>query len=208
MPYNILNKRAWLAELEALANTYIDFISKLTAETNEIELDIGLSKKYKSRDLVFAGHEIVDNIQKKLADDIDYIYEFKVIDNQSVVKRKYRVSFDNKQSAILNDLGDSNLVTMEDLKSKYVEATIKITELELIITTKEEQNFALFLDLVEAKGGLYKYASKKKLILMFSRVLKEFELYIDERGTQYSYEDLDKNNKDKVLRTLYSKIYK
>ena len=231
MPYNLLNKKYWLAELDALSNTYIDFINKLSSTKNEAELDITLSKKYKSNDLIFLGQEIVDSIQKKLADDPSFVYEFRVVDNRPVIKRMYRVLFDDQEASKMKDIGakgtfkadsivftdktgtihtiknDNIIVTIEDLKSKHVEALMKITELETEIKKKEDENHALFMDLIEAMGGLYQYASKKKLILMLSKILKELGLYSSERGTQYSYEDLSAYDKDKVINTLYTKVY-
>lgn len=205
MPHNLLNKKQWLAELESLSNTYIDFINKLTSSKDETGLDIVLSKKYKSNDLVFMGQEIVDNIQKKLADDTNYVYEFKVIDNRPVVKRLHRVSFDNLD--IPNIKGDNMIVTIEDLKSKYTEALMKISMLTAENKKKDAENHLVFLDAVEAYGGLYNFVSKKKLILMFSRILKELGFYNDEKGSQYSYDTLDSTDKLKVINTLYTKVY-
>lgn len=205
MPFNLLNKKQWLAEIDLLTNTYIDFINKLSSSKNEAELDIVLSKKYKSNDLVFTGQEIVDNIQKKLADDTNYVYEFRVIDNKPIIKKKYRVSFDNKPELKIDD---AMIVTIEDLKSKHVEALLKIKELEDDIIKKESENHAVFLDLIEASGGLYQYVAKKKLILMLSKILKEFNLYNSEVGTQYSYENLTTQDKNKIIDTLYNKVYK
>ncbi len=229
MPYNILNKKHWLSELDLLTNTYIDFIDKFTKNKSEAELDLVLSKKYKSNDLVFTGQEIVDNIQKKLAGDSKYVYEFRVMDNKPIVKRIYRVSFDDKVGlSIEEDLDqeqdgttykdrkgavhkiktDNIIVTIEDLKSKHVEALMRIEELKEQIAEKEQENKTLFLELVEALGGLYQYASKKKLILMLSRVLKELNLYNVEKGTQYSYDGLSLYNQNKVMEALYDKVYK
>lgn len=164
-----------------------------------------LSKKYKSKEIVYTGQEIVDNIQKKLADDVNYIYEFRVIDNKPIIKRKYRVSFDNKVGIKVDE---NMIVTVEDLKSKHVEALMKIEELKAEIVKIDKENHVIFLELIDALGGLYQYASKKKLILMLSKILKEFSSYSNEKGTQYSYESLSQANKDKVIELLYSKVYK
>lgn len=231
MPYNFLNKKAWLAELDALTNTYIDFINKLTTDKSEAELDIVLSTKYKSNELIFTGQEITDGIQAKLADDTNYVYEFRVVDNRPIVKRMHRVSFDDQVTAKMKDIrftgkiqadsvvytdksgeahtikNDNIITTIEDLKSKYVEALMKIDELNIEINRKEAENFAVFLDLADALGGLYQYATKYKLILMLSRILKELDFYDNERGTQYSYEDLSQPNKDKVLKIVFKKVY-
>lgn len=91
MPYNILNKKAWLAELDRLSDTYIDFINQLTKTKNETELDIKLSKKYKSNDLIFTGQEILDNIQVKLSEDSSYKYEFRITDNRPSVKKILKI---------------------------------------------------------------------------------------------------------------------
>lgn len=205
MPYNLLNKKQWLEELNRLSNTYVDFINELTGAEN-IDLDIILSKKYKSDGLVFTGQEIIDNIQKKLAGDTKYIFEFRVVDNKPIIKRKYRVSFDSNDGLQLEDT--ITIATIEDLKSKHVEALIKIEELKKEIDKKESENYAVFLELVNAKGGLYKYASDKKLILMLSKILKDLGVYDSDTGTQYSYEKLNRVNKSKVTSTLYNQVYK
>jgi len=231
MPHNLLNKKQWLAELDSLTNTYIDFINKLSSSKNEAELDIILSKKYKSNDLIFLGQEIIDNIQKKLADDVNYVYEFRVVDNKPVIKRMYRVLFDDQEISRIKELGakgnfkadsivltnkdgevltiknDNIIVTIEDLKSKHVEALMEIAKLKAEVNKKDEENRVVFMELVEAVGGLYTYASKNKLILMLSKILKELELYDNELGTQYSYERLNAGNKDKVINILYTKSH-
>jgi hypothetical protein len=228
MPYNILNKKQWLGEIDSLTNTYIDFINKLASSKNETELDIVLSKKYKSNDLIFTGQEIVDNIRKKLAEDTNYVYEFRTMDNKPIVKRIHRVSFDDKVGfSVIEDLDldeegktyrdrkgiihkiktDNIIVTIEDLKSKHVESLMKIEELKEEVQKLKDENKAVFLELVEALGGLYQYSSKKKLILMLSKVLKELGFYDSEKGTQYSYEGLSAYHQDKVINALYDKVY-
>jgi hypothetical protein len=106
------------------------------------------------------------------------------------------------------DDNSADITTIEDLKSKYVEALIKIDDLNTIITKKETENRLVFLELVDALGGIYQYASKKKLILTLSKILKELKFYDSEIGTQYSFEKLSEENKSKVVETLYNRVYK
>lgn len=211
MPYNILNKKAWLAELNKLSDTYIDFINQLTKTKNETELDIKLSKKYKSNDLIFTGQEILDNIQTKLSEDSSYKYEFKITDNKPSVKKIYRIAFDDQQKEIIgkaNLESENAIVTIEELKSKHIEAIMKIAELKEIIEKREADNFDMFKDIVNALGGLYNYAVKKKLVLMLSKTLKENNFYDNYKGTRYSYEELSNKNKEKIIIDLFKKIYK
>jgi hypothetical protein len=207
MPFNILNKKIWLSELDLLTNTYIDFLNKVEDNKEGISLDLEISKKYKSNDLIFTGQEIIDNIQGKLAGDNDFIYEFRVVDNKPTIRKKHRISFDNYEKMKLDD-NSADITTIEDLKSKYVEALIKIDDLNTIITKKETENRLVFLELVDALGGIYQYASKKKLILTLSKILKELKFYDSEIGTQYSFEKLSEENKSKVVETLYNRVYK
>jgi hypothetical protein len=197
--------------LDQLSDTYVNFIGKLSSSKDEMEIDIKLPKRYKSNDLVFTGQEIFDNIQKKLADDTDYKYEFKIVDNKPIVKKMYRVSFDDQQRKIIGieeNEGEGVILTLEELKSKHVEAIMKITELKETLEKREADNFDMFKDIIDALGGLYNYVSKKKLVLMLSKTLKENNFYKSEIGTQYSYEELSSKNKDKIIFELFKKIYK
>ena len=197
--------------MDKLSDTYIDFINQLTKTKNETELDIRLSKKYKSNDLIFTGQEILDNIQVKLSDDSSYKYEFRITDNRPSVKKIYKLlSTTNKKEIIgKSDLESENaIVTIEELKSKHIEAIMKIAELNEIIEKRETDNFDMFKDIIDALGGLYNYATKKKLVLMLSKTLKENNFYDSEKGARYSYEGLSNKNKDKVIVDLFKKIYK
>lgn len=221
MSYNIFNKKQWLLELENVTSTYIDLIDKISDNKTDIELDLILNKKYKSGGFTFTGQEIIDNIRKKLQGNMNYIYEFRTKDNKPIIKKDYRIFSDDKMFAKVNDISftdrtgkehkiknDNIIVTIEDLKSKYIESLAEIDKLKEEIETKEETNYNLFLEIVEATGGLYQFVSKKKMILMLSRILKEFGFYLNEKGTQYSYEELTPENKTKVLELYYKKVYK
>jgi len=156
--------------------------------------------------MLFTGQEIVDNIQKKTAGDSDFVYEFRVIDNKPIVRKKHRISFDNTDSLKNEDI--NTIVTIEDLKSKYVESLMIIQDLKNIIEKKDTDNFKIFVELVEASGGLYQYVSKRKLVLTLNKILKEKNFYDSEIGTQYSYEKLSAEDKQAIINILYTKVYR
>lgn len=222
MPYNMFNKKEWLAELDRVTDQYINLIDKLSAQgETKVDLDLVLNKNYKRGNLVFTGKELTDEIQKKLARDINYTYEFTSVDNKPVIKRDYRIFHDDQVKAKISDVtfkdregnvhkikNDNVLITIEDLKSKYAEAQEDLYKLGKELIESEETNTKLFLDMVEVSGGLYAFASRKKWILMLARILKEKGFYKDDLGTEFSYNRLSKEEQDIILETFYEKVYK
>lgn len=222
MSYNIFNKKKWTEELDNITQSYIDIISEaLQHDKKGFELDIILSKKYRYNNLNFTGQEIVDNIRKVLAKDTNYTYEFKTVDDSPVISRDYRIFSDTSIKARVEDIkykdksgnihyikNDNVLVTIEDLKSKLMKSIQEIEKLKAELEAKKEENYKLFLDIVEASNGLYNFVTKKKWILMLSRILKEFNYYDKDKGVEHSYLSLDENKQKEVLAQFYDKVYK
>lgn len=219
-PFN--KKKKWQEELNNISNNYIELINELSREKSTIDnLDIILSKRYKFNGLIFTGQQIIDEIRKKLSADVNYSYEFKTVDDRPIITRDYRIFTDDKIKAKVNDMSfedrhgnihkiknDNVLVTIEDLKSKYMGSLIEIDKLKKIISDKEDENHKLFLDIIESSGGLYKFAVNKKLILMMSRVLKELNYYNKDSGVEHSFGRLNDKQKLEVIEEFYKKIYK
>lgn len=222
MSYNIFNKKKWTETLDNITQSYIDIITEaLQHDKKGFELDIILSKKYRYNNLNFKGQEIVDNIRKVLAKDANYTYEFKTVDDSPIISRDYRIFSDTSIKARVEDIeykdksgnihhikNDNVLVTIEDLKSKLMKSIQEIEKLKAELEAKTEENYKLFLDIVESSGGLYEFVTKKKWILMLSRILKEFNYYDKDKGVEYSYLSLDENKQKEVLAQFYDKVYK
>lgn len=222
MSYNIFNKKKWTEELDNITQSYVDIISEaLQHDKKGFELDIILSKKYRYNNLNFTGQEIVDNIRKMLAKDTNYTYEFKTVDDSPVISRDYRIFSDTSIKARVEDIeykdksgnihhikNDNVLITIEDLKSKLMKSIQEIEKLKTELETKTEENYKLFLDIVEASDGLYGFVTKKKWILMLSRILKEFNYYDKDKGVEHSYLSLDEKKQKEVLAQFYNKVYK
>lgn len=222
MSYNIFNKKKWTEELDNITQSYVDIISEaLQHDKKGFELDIILSKKYRYNNLNFTGQEIVDNIRKMLAKDTNYTYEFKTVDDSPVISRDYRIFSDTSIKARVEDIkykdksgnthhikNDNVLITIEDLKSKLMKSIQEIEKLKTELETKTEENYKLFLDIVEASDGLYGFVTKKKWVLMLSRILKEFNYYDKDKGVEHSYLSLDEKKQKEVLAQFYDKVYK
>lgn len=222
MSYNIFNKKKWSEELGNITQSYIDIISEaLQHDKKGFELDIILSKKYRYNNLNFTGQEIVDNIRKVLAKDTNYTYEFKTVDDSPVISRDYRIFSDTSIKARVEDIeykdnsgnihhikNDNVLITIEDLKSRLMKSIQEIEKLKVELQAKTEENYKLFLDIVKASDGLYGFVTKKKWVLMLSRILKEFNYYNKDKGVEYSYLSLDEKQQKEVLDQFYDKVYK
>lgn len=222
MSYNIFNKKKWTEELDNITQSYVDIITEaLQHDKKGFELDIILSKKYKYNNLNFKGQEIVDNIRKVLAKDANYTYEFKTVDDRPVISRDYRIFSDTSIKARVEDIeykdtsgnihhikNDNVLITIEDLKSKLMKSIQEIEKLKAELEAKTEENYKLFLDIVEASDGLYGFVTKKKWVLMLSRILKEFNYYDKDKGVEHSYLSLDEKKQKEVLDQFYDKVYK
>lgn len=226
---NVLNKKGKSIELDRLAAKYINFIEEFLKDEEKVSIsNLNVTKKYKHNGFLFSGQEILDHIQKRLVSNYSFIYEVKIVDNIPVVKRSYRTVLDDELNKSTDDdllqkglvftshstgevykiNNDNVIATIEDLKAKLNETLEEVKKLNGIINKKDADNRKIFFELVEAYGGLYEYASKKKLILMLSRVLKEYKYYNDKRGTKYSFEDLKDKQKNEIINVFYEKVLK
>src|SRR5690554_3661726 len=151
MPYNILNKKQWLEGLDELSDWYVELIRVesdhkkdyyLVNPSNDHE-NLILTDRYNYKKCVYTGQEIIDAIRKKLANDNDYVYTFKTIDNKSVISKSYRVILDqeikkqlDKTISELEDINQSKekmFLTIDDLKVKYVSSLRDIDKLNDVI---------------------------------------------------------------------------
>lgn len=216
---NIFTKKKWQEELDTVAEKYASNIRKLTETRKDVEVkDLKDEQKYRSGSFSFYGKEIISAVQDKLSRDVNYTYEMRMVSDYPVWSRSYIVYkddalkdretgiiFTDHEGNVTQIKNDNIVVTIEDLKARYVESRREIEDLKKVIKQKDLENKNIFIDSVELAGGFYEYVTKKKYVLMLSKLMKDMELYNTDKGVKYSIEALDEEDYNDLLDAFYKR---